>query len=156
LQGLPETSERHQLELFLELANGQALMAVKGLAAPETERAYIRARELCERLGDAPEVFPILVGLWAMSLVRGDLKNAPVLAEQLLRLASVSDDTAPLLYARYTLGTTSYLLGEVPLARRHLEIGISLIEPEFQRLLGFQHLGFDVGVSSLSIDGLAL
>jgi class 3 adenylate cyclase len=156
LQGLPETSERHQLELFLELANGQALMAVKGFAAPETERAYIRARELCERLGDAPEVFPILVGLWAMSLVRGDLKNAPVLAEQLLRLASVSDDTAPLLYARYTLGTTSYLLGEVPLARRHLEIGISLIEPEFQRLLGFQHLGFDVGVSSLSIDGLAL
>ncbi len=58
LQRLPDSPERIQRELLLQLAVGPALMAVKGYAAPETERAYTRARELCERLGDPPELFP--------------------------------------------------------------------------------------------------
>jgi predicted ATPase len=55
LQRLPESPERIQRELLLQLTVGPALIAVKGYAAPETERAYTRARELCERVGDPPE-----------------------------------------------------------------------------------------------------
>jgi predicted ATPase len=63
LQRLPDSPERIQRELLLQLAVGRALFAVKGFAAPEAERAYTRARELCERLGDPPELFPALFGL---------------------------------------------------------------------------------------------
>jgi hypothetical protein len=58
LQKLPDSPERLQRELPLQLALGPALIAVKGWASPETERAYTRARELCGRLGDPVELFP--------------------------------------------------------------------------------------------------
>ena len=58
LQKLPDSPERIQRELLLQLAVGPALIAVKGFAAPEVERAYTRARELCERLGDPAGAFP--------------------------------------------------------------------------------------------------
>ena len=69
LQKLPDSPERIQRELLLQLALGPALIAVKGWAAPEVERAYTRARELCERLGDPPELFPALFGLWIVSFI---------------------------------------------------------------------------------------
>ena len=44
---LPQTSERDQQELDLQIALGPVLMAVKGYADPEVEQTYTRARELC-------------------------------------------------------------------------------------------------------------
>ena len=46
-----------------KLALGAALMATKGYAAPEVERAYARARELCQQMGETPQLFPVLLGL---------------------------------------------------------------------------------------------
>ena len=48
---LPDTPERKRQELELRSALGAVLFAVKGFAAPETGRAYARARELWEQLG---------------------------------------------------------------------------------------------------------
>jgi class 3 adenylate cyclase len=42
LQTLPETAERIQQELLLQIRLGQALMMTKGFAAPEAEHAYAR------------------------------------------------------------------------------------------------------------------
>ena len=52
LQKLPESTKRIRRELLLQFALGPALMAIKGWAAPEVERAYIRMRDLGELLGD--------------------------------------------------------------------------------------------------------
>src|SRR6266436_6827134 len=92
LQRLPDSTERIQRELLLQLAVGPALIAVKGQSAPETGRAYARARELCERLGDPPEFFPALWGLWNVYLVRGEFRAAYEQAEQLLRRAQSAHD----------------------------------------------------------------
>ena len=75
LQRLPDSPERVQRELHLQLALGAALIAVKGWAAPEVERVFTRARELCERLGDPPELFPALLGLWSVYYLRGELRK---------------------------------------------------------------------------------
>jgi len=64
LQRLPDSTERIQRELRLQLTVAPALMVVKGWASPEVVRAFARARELCERVGDTPEFFPALWGLW--------------------------------------------------------------------------------------------
>src|SRR5262249_8523885 len=56
LQSLPSTPERIQQELTLQIALGPALMAVKGYAAPEVEKAYARTRVLCQQAGETPQL----------------------------------------------------------------------------------------------------
>ena len=150
LQKLPDSPERSQRELLLQLALGPALNVLRGFAAPETERAFTRARELCERLGDPPELSPALFGLGAMHLVRGDLRKASRLAEQLLRLAQNARVPELTLNARSALGHITFWMGEFLSAQEHLETAIALYDPEHQRSRLLNGLGFDAGVFSLS------
>ena len=76
LKTLPDTPERAQQELTLQITLGVPLMATKGFAAPEVERVYTRARELCQQVGETPQLFPVLWGLWAFYLVRAELQTA--------------------------------------------------------------------------------
>jgi predicted ATPase len=59
----------------------------KGQAAPEVEHAYTRARELCQEMGETPELAPVLYGLWRFYLARPQLHTAREIGETLLRLA---------------------------------------------------------------------
>jgi predicted ATPase len=150
IQKLSDSSERMRRELLLQLDLGPTLIAVKGWASPEVERAYNRAQELCARLGDPSELSPALFGLWAMHLVRGELRKAYQLAEQFLRLAQSTDDPAVFLYARFTLGNSSYWIGEFLPAREHLGAAFSLYQPEHHSPLAFRYGGADVGVYCLT------
>jgi predicted ATPase len=150
VQKVPDDPERIQRELFLQLALGPALIAVKGFAAPEVERAYTRARELCERLGDPPELFRALLGLRGVHLLRGEIRKAYELAEQLMQLAQSAPDPALMLYARRTLGDTSFHMGKFLTAKANLDNAISLYDPERHRPLIFRYGGADLGVFCLS------
>jgi predicted ATPase len=156
LQRLPERPERIQRELLLQLTVGPALIAVKGYAAPETERAYTRARELCERVGDPPELSPALWGLWVVYLLQGELRKAYTLAEQLLRRAQGTHDRALLTYARTALGETLYWMGEFLPAGEHLEMAVTLYDRERHQPLTFRYGGADAGVNSLSYAAVTL
>lgn len=61
---LPETRERSQQELGVLMILGAVLRVTKGQAAPEVERLYTRARELCEQVGEPLQLFRVLLGLW--------------------------------------------------------------------------------------------
>ena len=148
LNELPENVDRDRRELDLQLAVGPALIAVKGWAAPETERAYSRARELCDRLGDYPELFPALFGMWATYLVRGEFRTAYELAEQLSR-AQDAHNPALLTFVQMAQGATSYWMGNFPAARKNLESAITLYDSEQHRPLIFRY-GYDAGVACLS------
>jgi predicted ATPase len=113
------------------------------------ERALTRARELCEQLGDSAELFPTLFGLFSMYFLRGELRTASELAEQLLRRAQSVHDPAVLMYAHVALGDASYQMGELLLARENLEKAISLYDLERHRTLTFR-FGVNAGVNSLS------
>ena len=84
---LPETPQRLEQELALHMAIAIPLIATKGFAAPGVETAYGAARDLCHRL-DRPtaDLFPALRGLWNCYAMRGELRRACELAEQLARL----------------------------------------------------------------------
>ncbi len=147
LQRLPDSPERVQRELLLQLAVGPALIAVRGYGAPEVQAVYTRARELCERLGDPPELFSATFGLWLMYFVRGELRTAYELAEQLLRRAQSARDPAQLTHGHAALGNILYFMGEFLSAKEHLENAIILYDPE--RPLAFP-AGFDHVVFCLS------
>src|SRR5262245_16774898 len=145
LQTLPETAERIQQELLLETTLGPALMITKGFAAPEVEHAYARARALCQRVGETPQLFSVLRGLWQFYNGRGAYQTAREVGEQCLQLAKQGHDTARLLEAHHTLWTTSFLMGDLPLARTHLEHGLALYDPQQHRALAVFY-GHDAGV----------
>lgn len=60
LKTLPDTPERARQELELQMALGPALIATKGYGAPEVEHTYTQGRELCQQLGETPQLFMVL------------------------------------------------------------------------------------------------
>ncbi len=133
--------------MLLQLALGPAVTIVKGRTAPEVERIYTRAQQLCEGLGDTPELIPTLFGLWSLYFLRAELQRARELAQQLLRQAQSSHDPAQLLYAHLAAGHTSYGLGEFLRAREHEEIALSIYNPDRHRPFAFQYLYTLCGIS---------
>jgi predicted ATPase len=73
LQTLPDTPERARRELTLQVTLGIQLQIARGFAAPEAERIYARAQELHDQVGEAPQLFPVLWGLWMYYAVAGAL-----------------------------------------------------------------------------------
>jgi predicted ATPase len=152
---LPDTPERARQELTLLVSIGAPLSAAKGYSAPEVEKAYARARDLCRQVGEAPELFPVLFGLSALYVVRAEHRTARELDEQLLGLADRARDPGLLVAAHFALGITSTLLGEPATARQQLDQAVALYEPERHRSHAFIY-GQDTGVVSLSWAAVAL
>jgi len=130
LQTLPDSRERAQQELALHIAMGASLTAIAGYGAPEVQRAYTRARALCQEVGEPPQLPSVLFGLWRFYVQRGQLQTARELAEQCLTLAQRMHDPVYLLRGHTTLGVTLFYLGELLRARTHLEQGDRLDDPQ--------------------------
>jgi len=148
LMTLPETPERAQQELSLQMTLGVALMATKGFSVPEIAQVYARARVLCQQLGDTPQLFLALYGLWSFHLTRTELSTAHTLGEQLLRLAHDSQEATLLLQAHQVLGLTLFFQGELVAAYEHLQQALTRYDPLQHRSLAFLY-GHDPGVVCL-------
>ena len=135
LAPLPETPERAQQELDLQIALGPALVATKGQAAPEVEQTYARARLLCEQVSETHQVFSTLRGLCLFYRNHGALRTARELGEQLVRLAQRDATPTHRLEAHIYLGLTLAFMGEYATARTHLEQGSALTDPLVQPAL---------------------
>ena len=98
------------------------------------EHAYIQAYALCQRIGETPELVPVLFGLWRFYIARPQFHMAREIGETLLRLAQHTDDPALAVIAHYALGATWLFLGLLSAARPHLEEGIALYTPAQRRV----------------------
>jgi predicted ATPase len=155
LATLPDSLERIHHEFQLQIALGGPLVMTKGYAAPEVELAYARARELCRQVGETPQLFPVLVGLWVFYLVRSELRKAHELGSQLLHSAKLTQDPALLLEAHNTLGHTSFYCGEFSAARQHSEECLALYDVEKHHALALLYV-HDPGVFSLNMAAWSL
>ena len=118
----------------LQLALGQASIAARGFAAPETGRAYTRARDLCWKIGEAPQLFPAMVGQWSFHFNRGEIDRSVTVGEDLLQLAQQRQDLAARVMAHRTLGCALLCLGKLDPARGHLEQNSGPVRPRPPRL----------------------
>jgi tetratricopeptide (TPR) repeat protein len=146
LMMLPETPERAQGELRLRTTLGPALMSTVGWGAPEVEAIYLRARDLCQQIGDAPQLFPAIYGLWGYWHGRAEYQTAVGLGEQLLALAQKVQDPTLLLLGHYSLGNTLAVLGDWDRSRTHIEQAVRLYVPEQHQMLASVYGGHDPGV----------
>jgi predicted ATPase len=156
LTTLPESRARSQQELRVQMTLGMALRATKGSGAPEVERLYTHARELCERMGEPLQLFRVLWGLWMVYNTRGEHKTMRVLGEQLLSLAQRLQDPDLLLEAHHVLWASLFFGGEIAAARPHFEQGLRLYEPQRHRTHATLYSGHDSGVCCRVIAGQSL
>lgn len=139
IRSLPDTPDRARKELACRITMGGAFIAARGYGAPETGEAYIRARELCDRLGATRQLFPVLYGQWVHHAVRAEHLKAQRVADQFLELAERQQDTAPLLVAHRCIGLSHLYRGEPATARPHLEQTLSLYDPEEHASLAYRY-----------------
>jgi len=148
LAGLPDTPDRALRELELRITLGPSLTATKGYAAPEVQRLYERARELCQRVGGTERLFSVLFGLWVYYLVRAELNEAREMGEQLVNLAGRLDHRTSLIDAQRALGITLFFRGELTEALAHFQAAIALYDVARDSSVAFAS-GVDTGPVSM-------
>jgi class 3 adenylate cyclase/predicted ATPase len=126
---LPESPERQRQKLEFSSALSAALHIGKGTSAPETGRAYTRARELWEQLGCPSEFLGVPYGLSRYHMYRGELAVAQRLNEDLVRLSRRRDDSAGLILAYHSSGGNLSFAGRFASSRSHLEQLLVLYDP---------------------------
>jgi predicted ATPase/DNA-binding winged helix-turn-helix (wHTH) protein len=126
---LPDTPARDRQELPLQIALGQALWLTRGRAAEEIERAFERARMLCQQVGETAPFFAVLRGLHAFSIQQAELHTARELAGQLHVLAQDTNDDALRVEAHRASGAALFYLGEFTQARQQVWQCLRLYNP---------------------------
>jgi class 3 adenylate cyclase/predicted ATPase len=158
---LPGTPALRAEQIKLQLALVNALMHVKGYAAPEPKAAVEQARQFIERaeaLGEAPEdpllLFSVLYGAWAASYVafNGDVTRE--LASQFMALAEKQGQIVPLMIGHRLMGNLLMLTGDILKGREHYNHAFALYDPAKHRPLATR-FGQDVGVSIFVYRALA-
>jgi class 3 adenylate cyclase/predicted ATPase len=154
---LPRDGDQMRLELRLLLALGPSLQQMQGFGAPDVEATYLRARELCEQVGEPTDLFQALWGLWLYTAGgKARFNEGYRIAAELLTVAERLADRVMLLEARHALSPTTLWMGEPVAARRHSEQGMALYDREQHRSLAFHYGGHDPGVCCQMHSALAL
>jgi len=141
---LDASGERPQLHV----GYGNALLAARGIGAPETTAAFARAREATLGDKDAPERLAADYGLWAGSFARGELPAMRELSAAFLSDVAARPDSPEAGVAHRVLGTTHWFAGEYVEARDHLERALALFNPGRDDGLAFR-FGHDPGVAAM-------
>ncbi|MGY4625277.1 adenylate/guanylate cyclase domain-containing protein [Bradyrhizobium sp. USDA 4486] len=126
LDALPETPQRNKQEIDVQLALGIPLIAVQGYASAETREAFSRAHALCLQLGDIPEYFQALFGLWGHCWMGGKNDDALRLAGEFLSRSRALSQPVPLMVAHRVMGSTQLTMGDFRSSADHFMESIKL------------------------------
>ena len=129
LDKLPDDPQRARLEIRLRSRLVGSLTGVKGHGASEVLLTHLRMCELCEQLGDHVQLSRTQFGLSIVYTVRGEYERGRQLAEQCLRQAESSGDSAMTVLSHYSLGLSLAYLGDLLAARRHFELVLERYDP---------------------------
>ena len=143
-----EAAQRQRLTQ-LQIAYGNALFAARGYGARETTEAFAKARESTSGDKDAPERLAADYGLWAGSLVRGELPSMRTHAAALLNDCEARPNSPEAGVAHRASGITCWFAGEYREARDHLERALAMFQPGRDDELAFR-LGVDPGTAAMA------
>ncbi len=154
---LPDGSGKDRLELDLQFALGPCLIATQGPASSTAVASFARGRELCARLGDAPEYLQIMFWLATGSVIRGELPQAREVTTTLLGLAEARNDRPMLINAIRGLGMICLFMGDVVDARGLTERAVEAFTASSEaEKLAARAAGQDGGAAGLALMSWAL
>jgi class 3 adenylate cyclase/predicted ATPase len=159
---LPSTPSLRREQIKLQVGLVNALMHLKGYAAPETQAAEEQARVLiehAEKLGEPSEdpvlLFLVLYGIWGATYMEFNGDRMRELASQFLALAQKQSATAPLAIGHRIMGTTLLCTGDIIQSLAHFDHAIALYNPAEHRQLATR-VGQDIRMTILSYRSWAL
>ncbi len=129
-EALPDGVEKLQVELQLLMTLGPALMAHLSWSNEDVQRSYERAREICATLGNPPELFPVLYGLYTYHCVAANHNEGETLNGLCLDIAIGTDDDGLRLEAEMLKGMTHFFYGEFAPAKTLLEESVNRYDIE--------------------------
>ena len=111
-------------------------MLPRGGFFPETEKTYVRARQLCEQLEDPPLLVNVLHGLASLYEVRGEYETSQSVMEERLRLPKDWQGGKLLIESHDLLACSLFHQGIFTKSLAHAEKGLQLYDPgEFSILM---------------------
>jgi class 3 adenylate cyclase/predicted ATPase len=152
---LPDTPMLRRERIRLQLSVSNALMHVRGYAAPETraslDQASLQIKQvetLGEPLEDPLVLFSVLYGLWVASYNAFDGDSVRERAAQCLAAAEKEGATIPLMVGHRLMGISLVHTGDLTDGRMHLDRAEQLFDPAKHRPLATR-FGQDIGVGIL-------
>jgi class 3 adenylate cyclase/predicted ATPase len=127
---LPESGARTVQEVDLQVALGYAYIRQLGWAADRVAKCLARAEELCNEIGDAPQLVPALAGMTVFYVVKGDQRMARAIAYQTLELARNSGDTGYLLEAHNVMAAALFYSGRLLEVLQQCDVALGLYDPD--------------------------
>jgi class 3 adenylate cyclase/tetratricopeptide (TPR) repeat protein len=128
MRRLPDDAERARQELELQMALSASLHIAKGVGVPERETALLRAKELCEQVGNSMRLIEVLLGLSVLRVSRDELSAAHKLAQGAFALAEQAKEPRMLGAAHTVMALSLYAEGQFAAARDHFESAIELFD----------------------------
>ncbi|MFN8373726.1 MAG: protein kinase [Anaerolineae bacterium] len=114
LRLLPETSERTEQELSVQLPLSVALMQTRGFTTPVVEEAWLRSQELCTVLDKPQQLVGALFGLCGVYTVGGRHQLGLEMDDVIVALAPRTPyPEATIMQAYYTKTNTLIALGRI-------------------------------------------
>jgi class 3 adenylate cyclase/tetratricopeptide (TPR) repeat protein len=157
LGGSPDTATKNRLELDLQLVLGPCLIATQGFLSNATVATVTRARELCERLGDAPEYPQVMQWSGGMHMVRGELPEMLDAITVALGLAETANNRSAVVNLTRGAGMALLFMGRLVEARRMIERSVAEFEAcDEAESLATRAMGQDAGVAGMALIGWTL
>jgi predicted ATPase/energy-coupling factor transporter ATP-binding protein EcfA2 len=156
LEKLEASPERDSRELELLGPLGTAYIASRGYAAPEVGPVFDRARALCERVGQTPQLFVMMWGNFEFHIVRGDLRVCAELANEAMTFGDRLKDPGILMEALFLKGITRLYRGDFAGARDCYDRAIADFDDRKRTAFWARLVGQDAGVTHRCYLALAL
>ena len=147
LDTLEESRTRDDWELQFLTTLAPAYIAARGYAAPEVGPILVRARELCQRIGEPQQQFGIMLGMWEWHIVRADLRVCVDLAADGMALAESLNDPGMLMEALFMPGVTMFYRAQFAGARACFEKALGAYDDRERTKFWTAYSGHDAGVT---------
>jgi DNA-binding SARP family transcriptional activator/predicted ATPase len=152
---LPDTSQRDQIELKLQLALTVPLGALRSSTDSELEETYHNIRKLITDIEPSPLLFQALGRLKDYHDLRLDLQSALKLGQEMIDLAKRLHRADLGIIAQDSIALTLLFLGQAEDYLKAQEEKLSIINTEHDRLVDYP-LGYDPEIDCLENCGWAL
>jgi tetratricopeptide (TPR) repeat protein len=126
LPKLPDTSERLQLELRLQIGLGTVSAIGEGYGSADAVAASSRAHEICRHSPEAPELLDALFGLCRFFWVRGELARARELGDQMEGIVGRGGESIRTMATHTAHGNVLAMQGDISGAISVLRAGLEL------------------------------
>ena len=135
LDALPESPERNRQEVALRLALYAPLVATESYGSPRLGRSNARMADLCQRIGETPQLIPVCMALAGHYSLRAEYGTALTHAQKALSLADEARRGGASVRAQQVIGMTRVLQGDPASARHHFDESRETADAEHAAML---------------------